>query len=228
MLTMLTVPTQNSCHRGCGCSGLSPCAALNGTSPQAGWPTSPRALGRPLRRAQIRPALRRWRMARYGARGARRFNVERGSVMRYGMTYHGAGWPKSPRVLAGRLRRAQTSLRTLGIEIAFGREGRAGTRIIRISASHETRERRRVAERDDAARARPTVYNGRHVTKPERRREANQTHYPTNCRIHGPQGTRGEVFHQPAEIGMAAGSTGTRCATGHGLVPQPGPLDRVT
>jgi hypothetical protein len=30
-----------------------------------------------------------------------------------------AGWPKSPRALAGRLRRAQTSLRGLGIEIAF-------------------------------------------------------------------------------------------------------------
>jgi hypothetical protein len=47
------------------------------------------------------------------------------------------GWPKSPRALAGRLRRAQTALRTLGIEIAFGREGRAGTRIIRMSASRE-------------------------------------------------------------------------------------------
>jgi hypothetical protein len=42
------------------------------------------------------------------------------------------GWPKSPRGLAGRLRRAQTSLRAIGIEIAFSREGRAGTRIIRL------------------------------------------------------------------------------------------------
>jgi hypothetical protein len=47
------------------------------------------------------------------------------------------GWPKSPRALAGRLRRAQTALRTLGIEIAFGREGRAGTRVIRMSASYQ-------------------------------------------------------------------------------------------
>jgi hypothetical protein len=47
------------------------------------------------------------------------------------------GWPKSPRALAGRLRRAQTGLRTLGIEIAFGREGRAGTRVIRMGASHQ-------------------------------------------------------------------------------------------
>jgi hypothetical protein len=48
-----------------------------------------------------------------------------------------SGWPKSPRALAGRLRRAQTSLRALGIEITFSREGRGGTRIIRISTSHE-------------------------------------------------------------------------------------------
>jgi hypothetical protein len=40
-----------------------------------------------------------------------------------------------PRPLAGRLRRAQTSLRVLGIEIAFTREDRSGTRIIRMSAS---------------------------------------------------------------------------------------------
>jgi hypothetical protein len=38
-----------------------------------------------------------------------------------------AGWPKTPRALAGRLRRAQTSLRALGIEIAFSREGRTGS-----------------------------------------------------------------------------------------------------
>ena len=44
----------------------------------------------------------------------------------------GAGWPKSPRALAGRLRRAQTPLRALGIDITFGREGRVGTRIIRL------------------------------------------------------------------------------------------------
>jgi len=45
-----------------------------------------------------------------------------------------AGWPKNPRSLAGRLRRAQTFLRALGIEITFSRDGRAGTRLIRIGA----------------------------------------------------------------------------------------------
>src|SRR5882762_6112809 len=41
-------------------------------------------------------------------------------------------WPRTPRALAGRLRRAQTSLRALGIDIAFQREGREGSRIIRM------------------------------------------------------------------------------------------------
>src|SRR5262249_38044174 len=49
-----------------------------------------------------------------------------------------AGWPKSPRALPGRLRRAQSFLRTLRIEIAFGREGRLGMRRIRIMATGET------------------------------------------------------------------------------------------
>jgi hypothetical protein len=35
----------------------------------------------------------------------------------------GGAWARNPRVLAGRLRRAQTFLRTLGIEITFSREG---------------------------------------------------------------------------------------------------------
>ena len=49
----------------------------------------------------------------------------------------GTGWPKNPRTLACRLRRAQTFLRALGIEIAFGREGRAGSRVIRIRSTLE-------------------------------------------------------------------------------------------
>lgn len=39
-------------------------------------------------------------------------------------------WPNSPRALAGRLRRAVTFLRKIGIEVGFGREGRARTRVI--------------------------------------------------------------------------------------------------
>jgi hypothetical protein len=41
-------------------------------------------------------------------------------------------WPRTPRALAGRLRRAQTSLRALGIEIAFFRQGHSGSRMIRM------------------------------------------------------------------------------------------------
>jgi hypothetical protein len=44
-------------------------------------------------------------------------------------------WPDSPRALAGRLRRAASFLRKIGVEIGFGREGRARTRIIRITAT---------------------------------------------------------------------------------------------
>jgi hypothetical protein len=42
-----------------------------------------------------------------------------------------------PRALAGRLRRAQAFLRTLGIEITFSREGRTGTRMIKVSTNAE-------------------------------------------------------------------------------------------
>jgi hypothetical protein len=51
-----------------------------------------------------------------------------------------SGSPKSPRALAGRLRRAQTYLRALGIDIVFGREGRSGTRTIRITATGEDQD----------------------------------------------------------------------------------------
>jgi hypothetical protein len=44
-------------------------------------------------------------------------------------------WPDSPRALAGRLRRAATFLRKIGIEIGFEREGRARTRTIHITTA---------------------------------------------------------------------------------------------
>jgi hypothetical protein len=47
----------------------------------------------------------------------------------YDVWKRSAGWPKNPGALAGWLRRVQTFLRMLGIEIAFSREGRAGTSI---------------------------------------------------------------------------------------------------
>jgi hypothetical protein len=45
------------------------------------------------------------------------------SVKRSGQTSDRIGWPKNPRALAGHLRRAQTFLRTFGIDITFSREG---------------------------------------------------------------------------------------------------------
>jgi hypothetical protein len=47
-------------------------------------------------------------------------------------------WAKNPRALAGRLRRAQTFLSGVGVEITFSREGRTGSRMIRVSTKAET------------------------------------------------------------------------------------------
>lgn len=44
-------------------------------------------------------------------------------------------WPDSPRALSGRLRRAATFLRKIGIDIGFEREGRTRTRKIRITTA---------------------------------------------------------------------------------------------
>jgi hypothetical protein len=51
-------------------------------------------------------------------------------------------WPDSARALAGRLRRAATFLRKIGVEINFGREGRARRRVICITtmSSHPESE----------------------------------------------------------------------------------------
>ncbi len=47
-------------------------------------------------------------------------------------------WPSSARALSGRVRRAATFLRKVGIDITFEREGRARTRIIRITRKPES------------------------------------------------------------------------------------------
>jgi hypothetical protein len=47
-------------------------------------------------------------------------------------------WPSTPRALSGRLRRAATFLRKVGIELSFDRTGKARTRMIHISASTPT------------------------------------------------------------------------------------------
>ena len=59
-------------------------------------------------------------------------------------------WPDSPRALAGRLRRAATFLRKIGIEIGFEREGRARTRTIRITTT-QTSPRQNMPGREPSA-----------------------------------------------------------------------------
>src|SRR4029079_19471944 len=56
----------------------------------------------------------------------------RDGIQRANQSSYTANLPKNPRALAGRLRRAQTFLRAIGIHVAFSREGRAGNRIISI------------------------------------------------------------------------------------------------
>ena len=56
-----------------------------------------------------------------------------------GGAFTSAVWPKNPRALASRLRRAQTFLRAIGIEVAFNREGKQGTRTIRVTSALEQR-----------------------------------------------------------------------------------------
>jgi hypothetical protein len=48
-------------------------------------------------------------------------------------------WPKSPRALAGQLRRAVTFLRKIGIEVTFSREGRGRERKIQIVSTEAIR-----------------------------------------------------------------------------------------
>jgi hypothetical protein len=69
-----------------------------------------------------------------------------------------ADWPKTPRALAGRLRRAQTFLRTLGIEIRFARTGRLGTRVIHIRRPSKSRSGKSPASSAD--RSEPSVASG--------------------------------------------------------------------
>jgi hypothetical protein len=69
-----------------------------------------------------------------------------------GISRHSTVWPKNPRALAGRLRRAQTFLRVLGIEITFSREGRAGSRIIGIRRTLGNTVSTVSRVRDDGAR----------------------------------------------------------------------------
>src|SRR4051812_43742869 len=60
---------------------------------------------------------------------------------------------RGPRALAGRLRRAATFLRSIGIEIGFKREGRARTRVIHITTAPSLLAPERGGERPSAPSA---------------------------------------------------------------------------
>ena len=89
--------------------------------------------------------------------------------------------PTSPRALSGRLRRAATFLRKIGIEIGFEREGRARTRTIRITTT-QTLPRQKMRGRDrphrphrPRARRNPIGSNGFAVARPADGRAATRT-----------------------------------------------------
>ena len=69
-------------------------------------------------------------------------------------------WPDSPRALSGRLRRAATFLRKVGIDIAFTKEGRERTRTITITTGFSSPENpREFASASSASSAYPRKSN---------------------------------------------------------------------
>jgi len=63
-------------------------------------------------------------------------------------------WPDSPRAVAGRLRRAASFLRKVGIEIGFGREGRQRTRTINITRTQPSAAPENEGEQPSASSSR--------------------------------------------------------------------------
>jgi hypothetical protein len=79
------------------------------------------------------------------------------SLEHTGQIRNGAAWLKNPRALAGHLRRAQTFLRALGIDIFFNRQGAAGNRVIRICTSLENTVSTVSTVRGNGSNAAPAV-----------------------------------------------------------------------
>ncbi|HEY8127646.1 MAG TPA: hypothetical protein VIF39_02885 [Hyphomicrobium sp.] len=70
-------------------------------------------------------------------------------------------WPGSARALAGRVRRAATSLRKVGVDISFGREGRERSRLIYMIAQSSSPENEQVQpSAPSATEAIPDPANG--------------------------------------------------------------------
>jgi hypothetical protein len=65
-------------------------------------------------------------------------------------------WPDGPRALSGQLRRAATDLRTVGVDIGFGKEGRKRTRMIHITNTRAAEAERSRPSEPSAAAALPS------------------------------------------------------------------------
>jgi hypothetical protein len=76
-------------------------------------------------------------------------------------------WPKTPRALAAKLRRALTFLRKIGIEIIFSREGHGRARIIHIAAIRAASES--VDEGEPVAAAAPSASTAQPSQIPDNR-----------------------------------------------------------
>jgi hypothetical protein len=130
-------------------------------------------------------------------------------------------WPDSPRALAGRLRRAATFLRKIGIEIGFDREGRARTRVIRITAATPRRPDREGAGSSASSASSvpiPKSNQTRGFAAPDRRTVANaadgrgnggaQTVRSNPLTHNGKEGADGADANRPQR--SAAETTSTR------------------
>jgi hypothetical protein len=114
-------------------------------------------------------------------------------------------WPESARALAGRLRRAATFLRKIGIEIGFEREGRARTRIIRITATEKPSAPETEGKRPSASSAAsappPNSKPNNGFAPPDLRTVADHADAPGDC---PPETVRIKPLSQSGEDGADA------------------------
>ena len=110
-------------------------------------------------------------------------------------------WPDSPRALSGRLRRAATFLRKIGIEIGFVREkGRARTRTISITATQPSAAPEKPGARPSAPSA---------SSAPATKSNAANGFAPTHVRTVGADADGGESNADGREDGEGLGPMST-------------------
>ncbi len=110
-------------------------------------------------------------------------------------------WPSSARAMSGRVRRAATFLRKVGIDIAFEREGRARTRTIRVTRKPE------------AAPARPSAPSAHLPKAPANNGFRDGSPRTVRTQMHPSCPTAGEPDCERRRD--TRGSTGRGCPGGH-------------